>query len=484
MAALRPWPLTEAVLALARKAQGAQEPVLVMAGRQAEERLRQPLCAAVVGHVSAGKSTLLNALLETAVAPTAGNECTQVLYAFRHDRWKTATVLPRAGVALPPERAALPFAGDGLSPDLPLPAPQIDRIEVTLPSEMLEQVTLLDTPGLASTNSETSAVTRDLLESSTLGAARTADAIIFCINTALMDAEAEAVSLFRSGKARLHLTGGTAVAVLTKVDQPASGNLLLRDRGVVWQQAATLARSLATRHADLFADVIPVIGKLAETAQTGVVREHHARLLRDLARAWPPELARVVLTAEQLFYEEPAPVENEQRRELVQLFDMYGIAIMLDALRAGMPATAAEVTRLALQESGFADVEKRLRIQLGSRADVLKAGAQLNILLDTAQAARNADVYSTAQELLDKPEMFDLKVFGLARLLASGKVKPPPGLADQAWTLVSTGLPHVSGHEAANRVREWRGWAMLADGEGQSFARIMVQAWQLAAQGR
>jgi hypothetical protein len=42
-------------------------------------------------------------------------------------------------------------------------------------------------------------------------------------------------------------------------------------------------------HADLFAGVLPVIGLLAEAARTGGLREHHARLLAELARDWSPE---------------------------------------------------------------------------------------------------------------------------------------------------------------------------------------------------
>jgi len=127
-------------------------------------------------------------------------------------------------------------------------------------------------------------------------------------------------------------------------------------------------------------------------------------------------------------------------------------------------------------------MRRRLRIQLGSRSDVLKSGAQLNTLLDKAQAAREWDIYNAVQKLLDRAEMFELKVFGLAKLLASGRVKPPPTLADQAWILLSTGLPRVSGQEAASRAREWREWAMLTNLEGQSVARVMVRAWQLASQ--
>jgi hypothetical protein len=114
---------------------------------------------------------------------------------------------------------------------------------------------------------------------------------------------------------------------------------------------------------------------------------------------------------------------------------------------------------------------------------VLKSGAQLHILLDKAQAAREWDIFNDAQKLLDRPEMFELKVFGLAKLLASGRVKPPASLADEAWILLSTGLPSVSGQEAAGKARQWREWAMLTNLEAQAVARVMVRAWQLAALG-
>jgi hypothetical protein len=474
----RDWPLSDAVLVLARKAAQSRSFELAEAGRQAEQRLLQPLHVALVGLVSAGKSTLLNALLETSVAPTAGGECTRVLYTFSHLRWKTAVIRSRDNS----EPLPLPFDGSRLSSAFPMPYGQIDRIAVTLPAELLEQVTLLDTPGLASTNLETSEITQELLTSDTLDAARTADALIFCINTPLKDAEAEAVRLFRSGRAGLRLTGGTAVAVLTKADLLAQPERLTHDRRATWKKAVDLAHKLSTDHADLFADVVPVIGLLAETAQTGAIRGYHARLLGALARDWSPEVTAPVLLHEQLFYDQEGPGETWERRELVALLGLFGIGVVLDELRDGKPATAMQITQIALEASGFSEMRSKLRIQLGSRADVLKSGAQLNRLLDKAQAAGERDVFNAAQQLLDRPEMFELKVFGLATLLASGRVKPPAGLADQAWILLTTGLPRVSSDDAAVRAREWREWAMLTNLEGQKVARIMVRAWQLAAQ--
>ncbi len=477
MPSRRAWPLTEAVLLLARKAAHSRNYELAEAGRRAEARLLQPLHVALVGLVSAGKSTLVNALLETAVAPTAEGENTRVLYTFSHDQWMTADVRPRdKGASVP-----LPFEGSRLSAKLPIPRREIDRVEVTLPAPLLETVTLLDTPGLASTNHETSEVTQKLLANDTLDAARTADAIVFCINTPLKDAEAEAARLFRSGRAGLQLTGGTAVAVLTKADLQTNPEHLGFDRRTAWKQAVDLAQKLSTNHADLFAGVLPVIGLLAETARTGALRERHARLLAELARVWSPEVTKAALMHERIFCGQEGPGPAELRRELVRLLGLFGIGALLEELRGGAPGTAAEMTRIALHVSGFDEMYRRLSIQLGSRSDVLKSGAQLHALLEKAQAARDMDIFNEVQALLDRDEMFDLKVFGLGKQLASGRVKPPPGLAEQAWFLLSTGLPRVTPQEAARKVRDWREWEMQADTEGKSVVRIMVRAWQLAA---
>jgi len=49
-----------------------------------EARLGEPVRVAVVGRVKAGKSTVVNALLGQAVAPTDVSECTKLVNWFRY----------------------------------------------------------------------------------------------------------------------------------------------------------------------------------------------------------------------------------------------------------------------------------------------------------------------------------------------------------------------------------------------------------------
>ena len=83
--------------------------------------------------------------------------------------------------------------------------------------------------------------------------------------------------------------------------------------------------------------------------------------------------------------------------------------------------------------------------------------------------------------MLDRPEMFPLRLLELSRLLSSEKVSPPSGLREQAWIAVQTGLGRATRAEAARQAAAWRAWAMVTDSDGRTLAKVMVRAWQLAA---
>ncbi|MFD0814792.1 dynamin family protein [Amycolatopsis umgeniensis] len=100
------WPLTDAVVELAARATGSPDDALAQVGKAVRARLDQPLRVALVGRVSSGKSTLLNALLGRAIAPTSGRECTEVVYVFRRcDPAGLPDVAPKAIWAPTPSAA-------------------------------------------------------------------------------------------------------------------------------------------------------------------------------------------------------------------------------------------------------------------------------------------------------------------------------------------------------------------------------------------
>jgi hypothetical protein len=150
-----------AVLSYVASALNAATPYLTPGERSVVDALRarlgSPLRVALVGRVNAGKSTLLNALVGQRVAPTNETECTQVATLYRFGAPARADV-----VGLDGSVATIPIHG-ALPDELGRSAAEIDHVVAHIPSGLLREYELIDTPGLATMNSTSSAATRRAL---------------------------------------------------------------------------------------------------------------------------------------------------------------------------------------------------------------------------------------------------------------------------------------------------------------------------------
>ena len=444
-------------------------------------RLHEPLRVAIAGRLKAGKSTLVNALIGRRVAPTAAGECTRVVTRFRYGPADRVDVVLRDG-----DRRSLPLDDDGMIPQrLGVSAGRVAYVDVTLTSAKLRELTVVDTPGLASTDTAVSVRAEEAVGTSTApfdadidddsaSEVAAAEAVVYVFTQAVRADDVRALEAFRAASARLASSPINALGVFGKVDTLVGG------AGDPWPVAGPLAEKQAALLARTVSEVVPVVGLLAETGEAGRLTAADCAALRQLAAA--PDLA-VLLASVDLFRTRPAPVSEEHRERLLEMLDLYGIGFAIAQLAADPRLGTGELVRRLVQASGFPRLRHTLEQTFKWRSDAIKAGwalARLERLAGhTAGRADREALRDGVEQLLREPDYHRLRLLEVAQRVATGTV-PMPVAWEQELTRLATSddarwilrLPDADADqlaeaalEAANR---WRVYAVAGAGPAQS----------------
>lgn len=401
-------------------------PQIVDLLRRQLARLDEPLRVAIAGKVKAGKSTLLNALVGEAIAPTDAGECTRVVTWYRDGRTPNVVLYPKDGAPTP-----LPVVRRDGALEIDLrgtPAERVDRLVVDWPAQSLRGTTLIDTPGIASLSTDVARRTVQFLDPDD-DTPTEADAVIYLMRH-LHAADAEFLEAFRDqGVARA--TSVNTVAVISRADEIGGGRV----------DAMLSARAIATRYRaepalrGLCQNVVAVAGLLAFTGRT--LRHTEFAALRELSSAPREELERALLSADRFQKAEsllPA-LTTDARRALLTRFGMFGIRLATSLIRQGVTDPAALATELVAR-SGLDDLRRVLAIQFSERRDLLKARSAL-LALDRVLRADSQDGrgLSTHVEriLAGAHEFTELRLLSDLR---SGTVTLPRSLAPEAERLL------------------------------------------------
>ena len=448
-------------------------PVSVV-GREVLADLDAPVRVGVVGRVSSGKSTLVNALLGVPIAPVGAGETTFLPCRFEHGRYTTASAV------IGNRRVSLALTGDHLPDRLPPEAGDWSAergvgIEVTLASPLLEHLQLLDTPGLASTSTDVSARTAALLEQVTGDCVRQVDALLLVLTGSTRAEDAEAARTLISSVPAV--AGVPVVAVLTRCDT------FHQDLPTAMRTATAVAQGIAADNHQVLSQVIPLVGLLASTGVTGALTERHIRNLRVLV----DELAEdqeLVLCDARLLAEIDSALSLAERAELVKLLGLSGLSWTLNHLRA-YPATDARMLCDALEQvSGISPLVRVLREVLLSQTEYIKASTALARL---EQAGRDPSVppplAAHIRELPGMPQLVGLQLQRALHLLSSSRVPVPPELAEELRAARQYGVAGLQRDHPAAAAARWRAWQMVADGPGRSGAATMIRVHQARSMG-
>jgi len=378
-------------------------------------RLDEPLRIAIAGRVKAGKSTLLNALVRDAVAPTDAGECTRLVTWYRHGDAPRVVVHPRTGEPRP-----IVFRKDatGIRWDLgDLDADEVDRAVVDWPSAPLRSFTLIDTPGADSIHHDISRRAHAALAPDD-GEVGIADAVVYVMrhvhSSDLRFLEAFAPAE-RGWSSPLHCVG-----VLGRADEV----------GVARLDAMETAARVADRYSadprlrTLCATVVPVSGLLAQAAAT--LTEDDLAVLRSIAAQDRARVDDLLLDAT-TFVGEPAASElgvgPATCAGLLDRFGLWGVRLAVHWLRDGGVASAGELSARLDEASGIRALQRVLLEQLAPRRTVLKARAALAglalVVGDTSDepsrriAARAEQTIASSHELTEAALLVDLRTTDL-----------------------------------------------------------------------
>ncbi|WP_019812714.1 dynamin family protein [Saccharomonospora saliphila] len=482
-------------------------------------RLSAPLQVAVAGRIKSGKSTLVNALIGRRVAPTDIGECTRLVTRFQYGTVDRIEVVFRDGTT-----KVLPFAPDGMIPaELGVDLDTVSHVEAYLTNAALEHMTVIDTPGLGSL--DTASVSRtehllhlagrgtgdagpdprapaegdegaeagDELDETSRGAVAGAEAVLYVVTQGVKADDEQALAAFTAATASREAGPVNAIAVLNKADTIAPESVDGAD-GDLWTAATMLAAKQAEALKPRVADVLPVIGLIAESAEAGRFTSADADALRRLA-ALDDDALEVMLVSADLFTGWDCDVPAGVRARLLEKLDLYGIRRAVEALRADPELTAGALRRSLHEYSGLAAVRARLNTVFAARADGIKAAAALASVTALAHASGSRSerqrVHDAIEVLLAKPEAHQLRVLEALTLVASGAVEMPEDLTEEVLRVGSNGdIPAQLGKPGAERAELvtyaleraswWRSFASFGATPAQSrIAHVVHRAYFL-----
>ena len=331
------------------------------------DRLDEPLRVAIAGKVKAGKSTLLNALVGEELAPTDAGECTRIVTWYRDGITYRATLEPKSG-----EPHQVPFTRDGGAITIDLggtDADDVTRLVIEWPSSSLRQMTLIDTPGIASLSTDVSARTTAFL---TPGEDQVtpADAVLYLMRH-LHASDINFLEAFHDEEFS-QATPVNAVAVLSRADEVGVGRI---DSMASAQRIAGRYR-LDPKVRKLAQTVVPVAGLLAQSGAT--LREAEYKALDSIASAPRDDAEALFLSADRFVQAETSiPLTSMEREHLLDRFGLFGVRLAVALIRQGAAATATALSTELVRRSGLVELREVLLSQFAQRRDVLKARSAL-----------------------------------------------------------------------------------------------------------
>ncbi|RKT84069.1 Dynamin family protein [Saccharopolyspora antimicrobica] len=324
------------------------------------ERLDQPLRIAVSGRVKAGKSTLINALVGTELAPTDAEERTQVTTFYQYGPEPKILVHTPQGTV---QNVPVSTLDAGTIRDLQHWRPdEVSRLVIESPTPGLQAITLIETPGVAS------AAVQETGRSALAQILSEADAVLY-----LTRYPRQTDLQFLQSVNELHTARSVPISTIvafSRADETGSGGpdgLQAAERIAEKFRNDPTLRSFAQH-------LIPVVGLLGQAVTTMTDEDFTA--LANLARLSQNDLEALLLSADRFVNSKIESIPGPIRQRLFERFGQFGLGRALTLLRSGVTEPKKLRTAL-LDESGLNSLHETVHQQFVERQDALRARSAL-----------------------------------------------------------------------------------------------------------
>jgi len=358
-----------------------------------KKRLDKPLRVAVVGVMKAGKSTLMNTILQEKILFTGTLETTYTVSWFKYGEKPALNIVYYNGT----EEAA-PF--EELEKWTVRPADvekhlldEVEYVEIYYPNEILKTMELIDTPGLQSTHEKDARNTYNFLgqrlseeaDKVTAENASKAEAIIYAFSRSAAQTDADVLDAFKGESS--NTSPVNAIGIFTQADR--AWDVMRNPDANPLELVASANEKYKSQLKDKLYTVMPVSALPVEGACG--LDDRSFDILKRLSGIDKADLLDSLSFAE-LFITDPAdekmPVSSEDRQYILKQFAQYGIFTATNALREGI--TREELPKYLYDRSGVGDAMELVLRHFGNRALLIKLDHMFRRLRQTAGKVKNA----------------------------------------------------------------------------------------------
>ena len=375
--------IIEGLLGIKQLIPSGSMPSLTASLDDAVMRITEPMQLAIMGKIKVSKSTLVNAILgKKEFMATANEEMTYNVGWLKYGKPDADIIIHHKDKTPDTRKSQTDFLQWSATKNNP-EFDNVSYIEVFDDSEILQELNIIDTPGLDSFYRKDSKNTLDFISKVR------PDAIIMLYTHSPSENVVDVVSKFNSNGCTLNPLN--AIGVLSKID-------------VLWcesdkdKSALDLGNNMAKRRMlrepklkKTLSNIYPISSLLFLASK--IMNDSVFENMVNISKIDDSILDKSLMSVDNFLESNDLPLSLEGKRNLLGTLDRYGIHLICQGLKNGSVTDLDSAKKLLYKESGAEEFMKILKNHFGKRAKLIKMESiYQNIQQKIAAEQATADV--------------------------------------------------------------------------------------------